>query len=274
MRATTNHQISYLRHYLETLGPEKLDSKALDCFKFPDLMAIEGEAENRVLVMSPHEDDDILGCGGTLKLLRDAGAEVKVVYMTDGCLGSNTISPLELPAIRKEEAIRALKRIGVIDYDFFDASDLCLRCDARSIGFVKGMIDSFKPKMIMTPHAGEVHPDHFNTCMITAQALELVSEPIDVYAYEVWNNNDPNALVDITSVIEDKLSSMREHHSQMDMMDYDEKIRGLNVYRSINNLRSSKYSEAFLRFSREGFIKYARFHNDGAHNFDMMALMK
>lgn len=273
MRTERNHQISYLEQYKEMDGYQELVLNAIDCFKFPDLASIEDEMENKVLVLSPHQDDDILGCGGTLKLLRDAGASVKVLYMTDGCLGSNTISPVDLPSIRKKEAIRALRQIGVVDYDFFDAPDLCLRQDSRSIDFVKDHMESFEPTTIMTPHIGEVHPDHFNTCMITALALDKVPKPVEVYAYEVWNNHSPNTLVDITSVIDDKISALREHKSQMDMMDYDEKITGLNIYRSFNNVRSSKYSEAFLRFSREAFIEYAKENKNITHNFDLMASM-
>jgi N-acetylglucosamine malate deacetylase 1 len=274
MRTERNHQISYLNQFKEMNGYGELVSNAIECFKFPDLALIEDETENSVLVLSPHPDDDILGCGGTLKLLRDAGAKVKVLYMTDGCLGSNRISPIDLPSIRREEAIRALHRIGVNECAFFDASDLLLRQDARAIDFVKDQIDSFEPKIVMTPHAGEVHPDHFNTCIITALALDKVPKPVEVYAYEVWNNHDPNTLVDITSVIEDKISALREHKSQMDMMDYDEKIRGLNVYRSINNVRTSKYSEGFLRFARKDFITYAIANRNVTHNFDMMAALK
>jgi LmbE family N-acetylglucosaminyl deacetylase len=264
--------MTYLKQYSDAMGGGKDFSSALDCFKFPDLALIEDENENRILVLSPHQDDDILGCGGTLKLLADAGAQIKVIYMTDGCLGSNSISPVDLPAIRRAEAVRGLSRINVDDSVFFDAPDLCLRCDSRAIDFVKDQIVSFQPKVIMTPHAGENHPDHYNTCMITAKALALVDVPIEVYAYEVWNNHNPNTLVDITNVIEDKLSAMREHKSQMDMIDYAEKIRGLNIYRSINNVASCKYSEAFLRFSRADFVQYADSNNGGSHNFDIMAL--
>lgn len=272
MRTVKNHQLAYLKQYTDMMGDEAFTTSIFDCFKFPDLAMIENEKGNRILILSPHQDDDILGCGGTIKLLRNAGADVKVIYMTDGCMGSNTISPIELPSIRKQEAIRALSRLNVHKSEFYGIPDLCLRCDSSAISFVKGQISSFRPKMIMTPHAGEYHPDHYNTCMIAAKALARIKRPIDVYAYEVWVSHDPNTLVDITDVIEDKLSALREHHSQMAMVDYAEKIQGLNVYRSINNVPSSKYSEAFLRFTREDFIIYADSKSRSSQNFDIMAL--
>ena len=37
---------------------------------------------NRFLVISPHPDDDVIGCGGTIAKLIDAGKEVRVVYMS------------------------------------------------------------------------------------------------------------------------------------------------------------------------------------------------
>ena len=37
---------------------------------------------DRVLVLAPHADDDILGCGGLLAQLADDGAELRVLFLT------------------------------------------------------------------------------------------------------------------------------------------------------------------------------------------------
>ncbi len=42
------------------------------------------EATDRVLIISPHPDDDIIGCAGVIQRAIKAGAKVKVVYITCG----------------------------------------------------------------------------------------------------------------------------------------------------------------------------------------------
>ncbi len=41
----------------------------------------------KVLIFSPHPDDDVISMGGTLKKLRNQGHEVSVAYMTSGSNG-------------------------------------------------------------------------------------------------------------------------------------------------------------------------------------------
>ena len=40
------------------------------------------ERSDRVLIISPHPDDDIIGCAGVIQRALKAGAKVKVVYTT------------------------------------------------------------------------------------------------------------------------------------------------------------------------------------------------
>src|SRR5882757_7184185 len=48
----------------------------------------------RVVVLAPHMDDETIGCGGTLALHAQRGAEITVVFMTDGRAGSTELSTL------------------------------------------------------------------------------------------------------------------------------------------------------------------------------------
>src|SRR5262245_2441565 len=59
----------------------------------------------RVLVLAPHPDDEVIGCGGTLYKHTRAGHAVTVVYMTDGRKGDPLLYEGQLPA--PEAAIRS-----------------------------------------------------------------------------------------------------------------------------------------------------------------------
>jgi LmbE family N-acetylglucosaminyl deacetylase len=68
------------------------------------------------LVVAPHQDDESLGCGGTIALLRAAGVPVRVLFISDGSgshPGSRRYPPQALTALRNAEAREALALLGV-----------------------------------------------------------------------------------------------------------------------------------------------------------------
>src|SRR5581483_3324065 len=93
----------------------------------------------RVLVLAPHMDDETIGCGGALAQHVRAGANVHVVFLTDGRHGSGKLGALtgearreaemQLVATRKEEALRALATLGVQGWTFLDVEDGTLSND-------------------------------------------------------------------------------------------------------------------------------------------------
>ena len=65
--------------------------------------AFSGE---RVLVLVPHEDDELAMAGATIRLYVDGGAEVYVAFASNGDFGSD-------PDVRVRESLRGLKLLGV-----------------------------------------------------------------------------------------------------------------------------------------------------------------
>ncbi|MGA9292739.1 MAG: PIG-L family deacetylase, partial [Ignavibacteriaceae bacterium] len=65
----------------------------------------------KVLVLAPHFDDEVIGCGGTLYKHLQKGAEVTVAFLTDGRNGSKSTSNLPLKELKKaEEKIVAIRK--------------------------------------------------------------------------------------------------------------------------------------------------------------------
>ena len=68
----------------------------------------------RILIVSPHPDDETIGCGG---ILAKYGSQCDVVVLTDGRLGMSTEkkqSEEELAEIRKREFESAMQFFKII----------------------------------------------------------------------------------------------------------------------------------------------------------------
>jgi LmbE family N-acetylglucosaminyl deacetylase len=77
-------------------------------------------ADDLVMVFSPHPDDDVIACGGTIRARVLAGARVVIVYSTDGSMSHAAVlgihrdpSPRELIEVRQAEAAAAAGVLGV-----------------------------------------------------------------------------------------------------------------------------------------------------------------
>jgi LmbE family N-acetylglucosaminyl deacetylase len=58
----------------------------------------------RVLVVAPHPDDEVMGCGGTICLHRQAGASVTVVFLTSGERGLPDLPADRVRLLREAES--------------------------------------------------------------------------------------------------------------------------------------------------------------------------
>ena len=210
----------------------------------------------RVLVLAPHMDDEVLGCGGAIALHLRAGAVVTVVFLTDGRQGSSGLRGLtgsalqeahrRLVGVRKAEAAAALATLGVTDVAFLDAVDGRLAEDAIVAGRLAAELMRTKPQIVYVPSYLEQHPDHRAASgILLAAAADSWSE-FAVHAYEVWTPQYPNCLVSIDSVVDIKRAALAHYRSQLAEADFEHGILGLNAYRAMMRPRlDRRYAEAF-----------------------------
>jgi len=118
-----------------------------------------------VLIVSPHPDDETLGCGMLIKSLVENQQKVKIIILSrgEGSMPDSDISPEAIAKIRKELAIRAIGTTGLTSTDlsilnfpdgrFADVSDNDISC-------LRKKIETFNPDTIIIPHPWELSPDH------------------------------------------------------------------------------------------------------------------
>ncbi len=151
------------------------------------------DLKRSAIVFSPHFDDETLGCGGIIFKKKRAGADIKIVFMTDGSKShKNLISEDELKAIRKSEGLACAQSLGLNKNDVFCLSfeeTKLKELEASAIVRVKQIIDEYKPEEIFIPYDREPllwSEDHLATTRIVKSALESYSKDSTVYEYPIW----------------------------------------------------------------------------------------
>lgn len=221
-------------------------------------MAWEPGAE-KVLVLAPHMDDETIGCGGTLALHARRGAQVTVMFLTDGRNGSSDINTLmgeererrqkELIEIRTTEARAALQRLGVNRMICLDAEDGALSQCTWAAEKLRDVLRRVQPDLVYVPFYLEEHADHRAASQVLLDAVAGTSLQFQCIGYEVWTPLFPNCLVRIDSSVETKKQALQEYRSQLQQCDYLHASIGLNAHRSAG-LRQAPgstggYAEAF-----------------------------
>jgi len=215
----------------------------------PESEAIPYEAQDlrgeRLLVLSPHPDDEVIGCGGLIALHVQEGRTVRVIVATDGAQAGEA-------KIREEESRAALALLGGASVEFLRFPDRRLREHAAELKQrLRAALLEFLPDLIAVPNPAEIHPDHI---ALSCAFCELIQSDETLFArlavtrvafYEVSAPARPNCLVDISAVAESKYTAIAMHASQLVFRDYVAYARGLNTYRSMTLPPDVRFTEAY-----------------------------
>jgi LmbE family N-acetylglucosaminyl deacetylase len=211
----------------------------------------------RILVLAPHMDDEIIGCGGTLYRHLQQQAQVTVLFLTDGRYGGKLPANGDRPTngagiseamiqARQAEARAALAELGAIEVIFLDNADGSLPDHPDAGGQVRAILERCAPEIVYLPCFLEEHPDHRAVNQILLAAADPAAMRFECMGYEVWTALFPNCLVDISTVVEVKRRALGQYQSQLAVNDYLHAALGLNAYRGIALAsREQQYAEAF-----------------------------
>jgi N-acetylglucosamine malate deacetylase 1 len=214
---------------------------------------------NTILVIAPHPDDEVLGCGGIIKKLTLKNRNVFVLVVTRGKTGMYTEE--KIVSVRKE-ALSAHHILGVKETRFldFNAPELDLISISELGSAIFNVISEFRPDTIYLPHKGDIHHDHkavFDAGLVAARPIKNCSVK-RIYSYETlseteWANPGgydafiPTTFVNVSAEFEAKLDAMRCFKSQL--RDFPNS-RSLKSIEALANYRGSTvgftHAEAFM----------------------------
>jgi LmbE family N-acetylglucosaminyl deacetylase len=205
----------------------------------------------RIVVLAPHMDDEVIGCGGTIARHVAKGSAVTVIFLTDGRLGGaasglparGTERSAGIASTRKDEARRALGELGISNAVFLDAKDGELGATLELGEALRDALVAARPEIVYLPFFLEEHPDHRAASALLSAAVHGSSLNFRCHGYEVWTPLFPNCFVRIDDTIEAKRRALTHYQSQLAEADYLHTSLGLNAF------RSSALSDGICRFA-------------------------
>lgn len=203
----------------------------------------------KIVMIAPHPDDETLGCGGTLALLRQKGCQVKVVIMTDGHQGD----PLgyltqDIVDHRQKESRSALHILGIEDVVFLGYPDGRYQHTSQVVSQLHQIIENYSPDWLLIPSLLDYHRDHVRISLSLLDIWQQRGCRERLFLYETWGTIPATWVVDISAVFSLKQQATQCYQLPLKYCDYLAAWIGMAGYRGLYLVDSprGRYAEAFL----------------------------
>lgn len=214
----------------------------------------------RVLVLAPHFDDEILGCGGLLLALRERGAAVHLLFLSDGGAGVEEAERVAYGERRLTEAREVAARLGAtLEQLGLRDGALDQQLGELAVGIERVLLER-EPDLVLLPSPLELSRDHRATFAALHRLLAglrgdafVALAPLRLFTYEVNFPQQPDLLFDVGGRLDELAALMAIYSSQQERHDYWGARRGLLEFRRISLPLEVAAAEAYRRLSVEDF---------------------
>lgn len=211
-----------------------------------------------ILIIAPHADDEILGCGGIISKFSKKKINIYVAIMTNASKGDvKLFSKSKIQNIRNE-CLKANKKLGVKKVFFYDFP--APKLDQFPIYKISEKINILLKKTncetVFLPYGYDLHKDHQRIYEASLVACRPIHKSFvkNIFCYETLSETewglrcfDPNYFEILSnSELENKIIAFKEYKSQIQKNFHPRSeigIRNLAKYRG-NNI-SQQNAEAF-----------------------------
>lgn len=181
----------------------------------------------KVLVIAPHPDDEVLGCGGIIKKFTKNKNHVYILVVTRGT--PKMYADDRIQNVRNE-ALKAHKILGVSETRFFDfhAPELDITSNASISIKIAALLKEWQITDLFLPHRGDIHHDHgvvFNAALVAGRPVDNYTVK-NIYSYETLSETEwappfgddafiPNHFINVEQEMSFKLEAMQCFKSQV-----------------------------------------------------------
>lgn len=211
----------------------------------------------RILVVSPHMDDETFGAGGTM--LKYAQAGEKVYWLNVSNTKTEYGYSREIADHRERQRERIAEGLGVCDaIDLkWKPSGLSGYPEGEAISKIGAIIRKIEPEILITTFPNDIHSDHetvFRWIKPFSKSFRapnlkrfLLMEIVSETDFAVERIFSPNLFIDISQQLEDKLNLLKIYDTELGEAPFPrslENVKALAVHRG--TIAGTKYAEAFM----------------------------
>ncbi|HEX6047024.1 MAG TPA: bacillithiol biosynthesis deacetylase BshB1 [Pyrinomonadaceae bacterium] len=180
------------------------------------------EVQLDVLAIFSHPDDAELSVAGTLLKLKSLGYRTGVCDFTRGEMG--TRGTPEIRAQEAADAARVMKLDARINLEQPDGH--VQPTELARVALVR-VLRAYRPRVLLTTHEDDPHPDHANTSIIVRQSARLATMkrydeesglpavPMPAIMHSLFSRRIvPSFVVDVSDFVDDKMNAIRAYRSQ------------------------------------------------------------
>lgn len=213
----------------------------------------------KVIVISAHPDDEVLGCGGTLLKHKKNGDEIVWIIVT-GVFESHGFAAERISSRQKEiekvSSLLGVTKVHQLDYPTMTLDSTILNPLIKKISEI---FSQFSPEVIYTVNRSDAHSDHRIVFDAVAACTKSFRYPYikRVLMYECISETEfapmlpekvfmPNYFVDISDFLDKKLEAMKIYESEIGEHPFPrsiENIKALALFRGASV--GVNYAEAF-----------------------------
>lgn len=216
----------------------------------------------KTLVIGPHPDDELLGCGGTLLRKSKEGNIIGWVLMT--AISEEYGWSAQKMKLRDVEIERIRDGINVSKNNFFPLGFETTKLDQvpkeTLISSISKIFTKFEPEEILLPYPGDAHSDHRLTFEAVSACTKWFRYPSvkRVLVYETPSETDfgldptnksfnPNVYIDITDYFDEKIKLLKIYKSEIGKFPFPRSIENINALGKLRGSQSGyKVAEAFM----------------------------
>ncbi len=213
------------------------------------------KTREKILVFCAHNDDHIIGAGGTLAKYSREGKNIMVVIFSYGEASHFWMKEKFSIRMRVNESKKADKILGVKKTIYFGLKEGRFEEEIKEkklVEKIKNIIDEQKPAKIFTHSIDDPHPDHQRVYSTILEASGKAKHRCDIYSFDIWNpvnirkRNMPKLVVDISKTFRVKIKSLKYHKSQqVTILTLLWNVYRKDFFNGLNN--NCKYAEVFCK---------------------------